>query len=182
MEIHFPMVKTRGALPGEELDSRWAEAVAAIRSRVDEGIDTAFITIGDPGIYSTFFYLFDRLLAGSPGTADRGRAGHLVDQRAAARAGMPLALGDETIAILPANYLSDLDSVLDRFTTVVLMKVYRVFDELVAKLSRLNLLKDAIYVARAGMSDERICTDLDTMKRADLDYFSLVIVRRQRRE
>ncbi len=181
VEIHFPMVRTKGALPGEELDSRWAEAVAAIRSRVDKGIDTAFITIGDPGIYSTFFYVFEKLLAESPGLQIEVVPGISSINGAAARAGMPLALGDESIAVLPANYLSDLDSVLDRFTTVVLMKVYKVFDELVEKLSRLNLLNDAIYIARAGMSDERICTDLNTMKRTDLDYFSLVIVRRQRR-
>ncbi len=34
--------------------------------RVEKGTDVAFITIGDPGIYSTFFYLYDKLLQRKP--------------------------------------------------------------------------------------------------------------------
>ena len=61
------MKKADKAVNGLELDARWDKAVAAILDSVDRGIDTAFITVGDPAIYSTFFYLFEGLLAARPG-------------------------------------------------------------------------------------------------------------------
>lgn len=67
VEAYFPMVKTAGIQSDDQLGSQWAGAVAAIVDRLDRGIDTAFITIGDPGIYSTFFYIRERLLAERPG-------------------------------------------------------------------------------------------------------------------
>jgi precorrin-2/cobalt-factor-2 C20-methyltransferase len=181
VEAYFPMVKTRGSQPGAELDAQWTGTVAAILDRLDRGIDTAFITIGDPGIYSTFFYVHERLLAERPGLSIEVVPGISSINASAARMGLPLGLGDERIAILPANYLADLDGILGRFSCVVLMKVYKVFDEVVASLTRLGLLDHAVYVSRAGMEDERVCTDLTTLKAEDLDYFSLIIVKRQKR-
>ncbi|HEX9112984.1 MAG TPA: precorrin-2 C(20)-methyltransferase, partial [Nitrospirota bacterium] len=55
VEVHFPMKKTMGTDETTDLDAKWNEAVAAVLKRLDSGIDAAFITIGDPGIYSTFF-------------------------------------------------------------------------------------------------------------------------------
>ncbi len=180
VETYFPMTKTMGALPGDELDVQWAGTVDAILERVDGGIDTAFITIGDPGIYSTFFYVYEKLLAARPELHIEIIPGISSINASAALAGLSLGLGDDKIAILPANYIADLDAVLERFSTVVLMKVHKVFDKVMAKLADHGLLQQAVYVARAGLDDERICTDLGALKKEDLDYFSLIIVRKQK--
>ena len=97
----------------------------------------------------------------------------------AARAGISLASGDERIAILPANYVSDLTNVFQRFDTVVLMKVYRVSAEVRKALADLGLLDKAVYVSRAGMADEMVCADLNSLNSDALDYFSLIIVKKQ---
>ena len=57
IEAHFPMRKTKTSRQSEdcELDNKWAETVKNILSRLNKGIDVAFITLGDPAIYSTFF-------------------------------------------------------------------------------------------------------------------------------
>src|SRR5208283_23506 len=62
IEAHFPMKKTKSSVHAAELDTRWNETVETVMSILNRGADMAFITIGDPTIYSTFFYLYDRLL------------------------------------------------------------------------------------------------------------------------
>ncbi len=41
----------------EDLKTKWEENVKKIKELLDEGKDVAFITIGDPMIYSTYIYI-----------------------------------------------------------------------------------------------------------------------------
>ena len=51
--IHqFPMTSDKS-----RLIPAWREAAALIANRIASGLDVAFITIGDPLLYSTFIYL-----------------------------------------------------------------------------------------------------------------------------
>ncbi len=177
VEAFFPMKKADKTVKGLELDARWDEAVAAILGRLGRGVDVAFITIGDPALYSTFFYLYDKLLEASPGVRIEIIPGVSSINASASRARISLALGEERIAILPGSCLDSLGVVLEQFDTVVLMKVYKVFDRIVATLADCGLLGQAVYVSRLGMADELVCTDLAGLKMRDLDYFSLVIVK-----
>ena len=192
VEAYFPMRKTRGSEESgvrseenktindrDELDAKWDEAAEAVLNRLDKGTDAAFITIGDPAIYSTFFYLYDRLLARRPSLSIEMVPGISSINAAAARSGMSLGLGDERIAILPANYLEGLQETLERFDTVVLMKVNKVFGEVKDMLKRTGLSSKAVYVARAGMEDEAVFKDISQVREEDLNYFSLVIVRKR---
>ncbi len=187
VEAYFPMRKTvQGTKLGvqnsqqwQELDNKWNQTVDAVVNRLDRGVDTAFITIGDPAIYSTFFYLYDRLLELRPSLNIEIVPGISSINAAAARAGLYLGLGNDRIAILPANYLDSLQETLEKFDTVVLMKVSKVFDTVRDILARMNLSSAATYVARAGMEDERVCKDIRAVKEEDLNYFSLVIVRKR---
>jgi precorrin-2/cobalt-factor-2 C20-methyltransferase len=187
VEAHFPMVKTassaesgmRSAEEKQELDSKWNETVQAVLNRVERGLDMAFITIGDPGIYSTYFYLHDRLLERKPSLAIEIVPGISSINASAARAGLSLGLGNDKIAILPANYLDSLQETLEKFDTVVLMKVSKVFDTVRDTLCRMNLADSATFVARAGMEDERMRKDITKVTEEDLNYFSLVIVRKR---
>ncbi len=187
VEAYFPMRKTvrsaefgaRSAEDRQELDTKWNETVDAVLNRLDRGIDAAFITIGDPALYSTFFYLYDRLLERKPSLAIEIVPGISSINAAAARAGLYLGLGNERIAILPANYLDNLKETLEKFDTVVLMKVNKVFGTVRDTLTKMDLAAKAVYVARAGMDDERIYKDIGQVQEKDLNYFSLVIVRKQ---
>lgn len=179
VEAYFPMKKTMGTADTGELDIKWNETVDAVAGRLDRGMDAAFITIGDPAIYSTFFYLYDRLLELKPSLRIEIVPGISSINAAAARAGLYLGLGNDRIAILPANYLDSLQETLEKFDTVVLMKVSKVFDTVRDTLIAMGLAAGATYVARAGMEDERIRKDIRTVKEEDLNYFSLVIVRKR---
>ncbi|RJR20712.1 MAG: precorrin-2 C(20)-methyltransferase [Nitrospiraceae bacterium] len=193
IEAHFPMVKTRAQnLPTgqagtehraqteakEVLDDKWGEIAETILRSLKQGSDVAFLTLGDPTIYSTFFYLYDKLLELQPGLDIEIIPGVSSINASAARANFSLGLGNESIAILPANYLDNLKDTLDQFDTVVLMKVNKVLDEIVKLLREMELISRAVCVSRAGMEDEKIYRDITKIKQEGLNYFSMVIVRK----
>ncbi|OGW24046.1 MAG: precorrin-2 C(20)-methyltransferase [Nitrospirae bacterium GWB2_47_37] len=180
IEAHFPMRKTRNNQESEncELDTKWQETIETVYSRLNKGIDMAFITIGDPTIYSTFFYLYDKLLELNPELNIEIVPGVSSINTAAAKAGMSLALADEKIAILPATYTEDIKETLERFDTIVLMKVHKVFGNVAKILSETGLTDKAVYISRAGMDDERIFRNIRDIKESDLDYFSLMIIKK----
>ena len=61
--------------------------------RLDEGVDMAFITIGDPAFYDTFFYLYERLISANPGLRIEIIPGVSSINASASRARIPLGLG-----------------------------------------------------------------------------------------
>jgi precorrin-2/cobalt-factor-2 C20-methyltransferase len=179
IEAHFPMRKTKKQDSDLcELDTKWNETVQTVLSRLNRGIDMAFITIGDPTIYSTFFYLYDKLLELNPELSIEIIPGVSSINTAAARAGLSLGLADEKIAILPATYMDDLKETLKKFDTVVLMKVHGVFNSVRNILNDMNLADNAVYISRAGMDDEKIFRDIKNIKLEDLNYFSLLIIKK----
>ena len=54
IEAYFPMKKTAGRSDRAELGAQWSETISSILDRLRRGIDTAFITIGDPGFTAPF--------------------------------------------------------------------------------------------------------------------------------
>ncbi|MBC8412691.1 MAG: precorrin-2 C(20)-methyltransferase [Nitrospira sp.] len=187
IEGHFPMMKTKrqgsgirgqGAGQADELDSKWKLTGTAISERLQQGKDVVFITLGDPTIYSTFFYLHERLVALHPGLQVQLIPGVSSVNASAARAGVSLALADEKIAILPANYLGDLREIFTRFDSVVLMKVNKVWDKVYEILKEMGLVEKSVCVSRAAMEDEEIFYDINNIKQDELNYFSILIVRK----
>ncbi|WP_333652671.1 precorrin-2 C(20)-methyltransferase [Dissulfurispira sp.] len=186
IEAHFPMRKTKTNTPALqysnapdcELDTKWQETIETVYSRLNKGTDMAFITIGDPTIYSTFFYLYDKLLELNPELSIEIIPGVSSINTAAARANLSLSLADEKIAILPATYTDNIKETLERFDTIVLMKVHRVFDRVLTILNEMNLTNNAVYVSRAGMDDEKIFKNIRDIKEGDLNYFSVVIIKK----
>ncbi len=187
IEAHFPMRKTRGSQESgvrsqesekDELNNKWNEIAETILSKLRKGNDVAFLTLGDPTIYSTFFYLYDKLLELHPGLDIEIIPGVSSINASAARANVYLGLGNDKIAVLPANYLDNLKSTLEIFDTVVLMKVNKVLDEIIKLLAEMNLIGNAVCVSRAGMEDEKIYRDITKINKDGLNYFSMVIVRK----
>lgn len=171
MEVHFPMVK---GPQREALKPAAAEVLRVLR----DGKDIAFITLGDPVLYSTFFHLYDAMLALDehvdieivPGVSSINASG--------ARARVSLALSGEKLAVLPATYINDIGNVLDEFDAVVLMKVHSVLEEVRGVLDGMGLLEKAVYVSRVGMPDETV-KPLSQVGEGELNYFSTVIVRKK---
>ncbi|MBI5847584.1 MAG: precorrin-2 C(20)-methyltransferase [Nitrospirae bacterium] len=180
VEAYFPMQKTRGSAEPGDLDAQWQKTVDNVTSRLDSNIDVVFITIGDPTVYSTFYYLHERLLNLNPDIKIEIVPGVSSIMASAARAGIYLGIADERIAVLPANYMSDLSDTLLKFDTVVLMKVNKVFNQIRQKLDEMQLTDKAAYIVRTGMEDEKIFRSLKDVTDIDLNYFSMVIVKNEK--
>ncbi|MCX8031579.1 MAG: precorrin-2 C(20)-methyltransferase [Thermodesulfovibrionales bacterium] len=178
IEAHFPMKKTKSPEHMESLDKKWNETVENILNRLRKGLDIAFITIGDPSIYSTFYYLYDRLLELQPDLQISIIPGISSINASAAKAGVSLGLADEKIAIIPTTYTDNLKTIFETFDTIVLMKVHKVMDKILSLLDELKLTEKSIYISKVGMKDEYICKDLSKLNKEELNYFSILIVKK----
>ncbi len=164
-------------------DERTYEQVAAeIAAALRQGRSAAWITEGDPLFYSTFLYVRTELRRQLPHARIEIIPGITSPQAAAARAGVPVARLDEQVAIVPAAYgLERLPSLLGRFTTVFLLKVHGQLDQLLEQLARMESPVETFYLERVGTPEERVVTDLATLRGQKLPYFSLIILRRRER-
>jgi len=173
LELLFPMTRDK-----TELELCWNQATSQIINLLKEGKKVAFITLGDPTLYSTYTYVLKKIRqAGSyevetiPGITSFCAC--------AAAAGIPVAEGEEKLAIIPAvKDLSALRSVLQNFENVVLMKVAGKYNEVLEILEELDLKDKAVYASQCGFPDGFLKRNLDELKETKKDYLSLMIVKK----
>lgn len=175
--LTFPMNKDP-----ERLRPAWDKAFLAIGERLERGLSVAFATEGDPSLYSTFIYLRREAPVRWPGIRIEVVPGVSSIMAVPAVTGIPLADGQERIAILPANYgVEDLTQVLDMFDTIILMKMGNEIPNVVEALERQGLLDRAVYVSKATMPEQRIVRDIRTIQAERGDCFAMIIVSRKER-
>lgn len=160
------------------VERQWEENRRVIMEKLDEGKNLVFLTLGDPMLYSTYMYIF-RALEGTnyevetvPGIpAFLGIASHI---------GMPVAEWEETVLILPATASPEkIDQALAAADHAVIMKVYKNWAFIQSELRKHHLIKNAVMVSRAGLPDEVIQRDLDSLP-ADYrpNYLSTILTKR----
>ena len=156
----------------------WRNAAEILAGRLESGNDAAFITEGDPMLYSTFLYVLESIKANNPELRVEIVPGISSVMAAAASSGVPLAAHGQSLAILPAAYgIEKLRETIAIHDTVVLMKVNRSLLRALSDLEDLGLDKKAVYIKRASTDREQVVRDLRKLGAEDLDYFSLLIIR-----
>jgi len=164
--------------PGINSD-RYRSAAREIIEGLHAGKSIAWATEGDPLFYSTFLQLRQRLLEVAPDLEIEVVPGISSVNAAAARVGMPVAVRDEKVAIVPATYGIDcLPKLLAEFATVFLLKVHLVFDQLLDMLGTADMACEGCYLENIGTDRERVVHDLESLRGQKLPYFSLVILRK----
>ena len=160
---HFPM-------GGEEQEDKIYEAFKSIEEKLLEGNDVAFLTIGDPFVYSTYIYLLKYF-------KDKGFETETVPGitsfcACASLAGEPLVIGDEPLLIVPGTKVSTIKD--EKF--VVVMKVYKVEEEV------LNVLESKgftyTFVTKAGREGQKVIKNREEILE-NREYMSLIIARRK---
>lgn len=159
---------------------QWEENRKMIAEKLDEGKNVVFLTLGDPMLYSTYMYVFKALentgyeietIPGIP--AFLGIASYM---------GMPVTEWEENVLIMPATAGEEkLDQALAASDNAVIMKVYKRFEMVQKLLRKHHMIKNAVLVSRAGLPDEVIERDLDSLP-ADYDpnYLSTIIAKRDK--
>lgn len=160
----------------------WDRALVEIGARVSAGRSIAFVTEGDPTIYSTFIYLHREAPKRWPGLRVEVVPGVTSVTAVPAVAGMAMADGRERIAIVPAAYgVDDADDLFRKFDTVVFMKMGPQLGQVVAALERNGLIDRAVYVAKATMNGERVVRDVREVAGERGDCFAMIVVAQKRR-
>lgn len=159
---HFPM-------GGKEQEGKIFEAFKTIEERLNEGKNVAFLTIGDPFVYSTYIYLLEHIK--NKGYKTETVPGITSFCAAASLAGQSIVIGDERVLILPA---SQVDKITDE-KFVVIMKVYKKEENV------LNVLEEKgfkyVCVKRAYREGQEVLKNREDILKSR-DYMSLIIAQR----
>jgi precorrin-2/cobalt-factor-2 C20-methyltransferase len=141
-------------------------AADMIEEVLQEGKNIAFLTLGDPVVYSTYMYVHE--IIRSRGYGAEVVSGVTSFSAAAAALGASLVQGREILEVIPASYM--LEDQEQQHRTRVYMKAG----------GRLGVLKsqtEAMWmVENCGMEDEKIYTDIDEIPEKS-GYYSIVITK-----
>ena len=149
------------------------EAVERLTAILEKGKDTAFLTLGDVSVFSTFGYLAGP--AAARGFRTEMIPGVTSFSAAAARLGVSLTEMDQPLHILPAA-TPELEAELARPGTKVLMKAGRGVTDTLSLLARMGLLEKTSLVENCGLPGERVLRDLTDLPE-DVGYFAVFVIK-----
>lgn len=169
----FPMTKDPVILERE-----WTKTVEAVWEKLQEGKDVAFVTEGDPLLYSTFIHMMNLMKELHPEVEIKTVPGISSINGAASRLGIALAEGDDHVAIIPArDDYETMKKAIQENDCVVFIKVAKVIDLMLEVLRELDLLDKASVVTKVT-SDEEIIWDVRELDNVELEYLTLMVVRK----
>ncbi|ERN52979.1 precorrin-2 C(20)-methyltransferase [Alkalihalophilus marmarensis] len=169
----FPMTKDPVILERE-----WSNTVNQVWEYLKKGKDVAFVTEGDPLLYSTFIHMMKLMKSRHPEVTIQTVPGISSINGAASRLGIALAEGDDHVAIVPArDDYAEMKKVIIENDCVIFIKVAKVMDLMLDVLRELDLVDKASVVTKVT-SDEEIVWDIHELDRAELEYLTLMVVRK----
>ena len=169
---HFPMNYNTS-----ELQKSWGEIASEIINDVSEGKEVGFITIGDPMVYSTYIYLLKILKDKIKVTTIPGIASFL---DIASNNNFPLVEGDDPLIILPATMDRErLRSYIKNENSIVLMKVYNNFDEILEMLIGEGLENHSLVVSNSSKDEEIIYQNIKNINKSDISYFTTILINKK---
>lgn len=179
--LTFPMTRDE-----TELETAWTENTDRIAKYVHEGRMVAYVAIGDPSLYSTFTYVQRKLAAKYPEITVETIPGVTSLSACAAKGGLPLASGDESLLILPGFDPALLKEQSRLVDNIVWMKGVRNYLEttklLKAASSKFSDKSQVLIAKRCSLPDEQLWKgDIQDVAHAKLleDYFATTIIKRR---
>lgn len=173
--LDFPMTKNEKEL--EESHKKSAEIIA---EKLSKGKNAAFLTIGDPTVYSTFFYI--KSIVEKKGFESEPINGITSFCAAAARLGIPLSEKDGQIRIIP-NSKGKIEEA-EIFTekakreTLIFMKSGKNLSELKSYLEKKRLEYDFEFyaVSNCSLENEKTAKSLEEFDE-NSPYMTVAIVK-----
>lgn len=175
IERRFPMTYDM-----DILNTSYDEIADYIKELIDKGKSVAFLTLGDPMVYSTYTYLFKRLkkknieIETVPGITSFCSI--------ASKLGIPLGENEETIAIVPSVYYEKgdekLNDILNNMDNIVFMKASGCIDELIDELETTGHKDGSVFASRLGLDNEVIERDIEKRRGIKNNYLSTLIAKK----
>ena len=162
------------------LASIYKEIAEKIITDLKENLNLVYITIGDPYIYSTYSYTVHALKEQLPEIAIATHPGISSFQALAAALDFPLALGKESILILPCpETVAELKEQIGNNDNIVLMKIGDRFGWVRDLLRELGILSHCVLGKRIGLDNEILTKDIASLDEAHRPgYLSVLIIRK----
>lgn len=169
--VDFPMVT-------EEIIIREAGRKAALEVEkwVKEDKNVAFLTLGDPSVYSSYGYIVKAL---SKEVQIETIPGITSFCAAAAMDNRPLVEKDEILSILPMNATDEqIDRVLTSSDAYAFMKIYHRENRVLTHLKKHQLLQESILVERCGFEESLVHRDVEEALEQNKEYLTLILGRK----
>jgi precorrin-2/cobalt-factor-2 C20-methyltransferase len=155
----------------------YTQLVTGIIGELGQGNDVVFLCEGDPLLYGSFAHLMHRLanrfdVEVIPGITSMTAS--------AAAALVPLAMGDEPLAVVPATLAPKrLAAILQQADRAVVLKVGRHLDRAREALAAARMLDGAVLIENVTLAQQRV-RPLEGVGDPQVPYFSLIIAARRR--
>ncbi len=173
-EVEFDMATDHNALL-----SRYTKMAERIAHALREGVNVAYLTLGDSMTYSTFNYTLQAVRLACPEAPWKVFPGVSSYAALAAATGFSLGEGKQRVLILPCpDSMHELAAALRQNDVTVLMKIGRRLPEVLALLRQLGLARDAVFGARLGMPEQFLAAGTDVLGAPpSCGYLSTMLVR-----
>ena len=172
LTLEFPMVHDHDVMM-----EAWKKNAEIISERVGKGQNVAFLTLGDPTVYSTYMYLLPLLAEGVPVETIPGITSFCA---VAANQNLPLALWEETFGIIPLKHgCESAAKALDHYDNVVIMKPSHDSEKLAEILEEKGLEDKFVMISKCSTDIQQVTTDIQTLKDGNVPYLSTMIVKRK---
>ncbi|MCF8010830.1 MAG: precorrin-2 C(20)-methyltransferase [Clostridiales bacterium] len=174
IELLLPMTRDQQKLKEHQL-----EAARKIDSELQRGQDVAFITLGDPTMYSTFTYLLKFLREINPKVNVEIIPGISSINAVSCWMQVPLAESEEKFAVVPAlQPEEDLKRVLEEFDNVMILKAGKQLEKVLKVLDEKGLAGNAAFACKYGLEDGFFTTNMESLRGTRQDYLSAMLVKR----
>jgi precorrin-2/cobalt-factor-2 C20-methyltransferase len=172
--LHFPMVKDKKAK-----ENAWLKNATLIADKLSLGFTCAFVTIGDPMLYSTCSYLFKELKKIIPKLPVELIPGISSFQALASKTHTPIAEDKESISIFPAFSEEIVEKIKsDQADTIIIMKPFRTRKDVLKLIKRFDC--SVIYGSKLCLRDEKIESSIKKIEKLPEEYLSLFIIKKRK--
>lgn len=168
--LALPMPMTKDP---DKLEASHDAAAELISAQLEAGRQVAFLTLGDPTVYSTYLYVHKRVVAA--GYQAEIISGITSFCAVAARLNQGLVEKAEPLHVIPASY--QIEDALQLSGTKVLMKSGKQIGNVKRILQERDA--DAVMIENCGMPEEKIYYGVDAIPE-NAGYYSLIIVKEKK--
>ena len=144
-----------------------------IAEHLEAGRDVAVLCEGDPMLYGSFMYIFNRLATRFHTEVVPGISSTFAS---AAMLGAPLTFRNDVLSIMPATLEADV--LRDRLAVAdaaIIIKLGRHFAKVKAVLEELGLFSRALYIERATMPNQTIKA-IASVVAEEVPYWAIVMI------
>lgn len=170
VKLGYPMTRDKGVL-----NEAWEDNCRIALKYLEGGRKAAFLTLGDPLIYSTFGYMMQTMKRLSPEVEFEVVPGITSYQAAAARSQQVLVESGQNLLLTsgvadPEKFADSLEMV----DNAVILKAYRNFPELRQTVNKMDKM-DVKFYSRLGLDGEAIYLDINEVPEKTT-YLSLMLL------